>query len=105
MAGASTSFTVNLNCDVDAYDHFGIVLNSGNSWSVTFNNIPSGVSCAVTEPAAGIPAGWEFVSVDPSGSVPVIANGTITFTVTNARLLGSITVEKEITGPVAGAST
>ena len=60
----------------------------------------------MTEPAAGIPAGWTFVSVTPSGSVAVAENQTITFTVVNERELGSVKIVKDIAGePVAGART
>ena len=70
VAGASTEFTVDLNCDGTAYDHT-VVLNSGNSWTKTYTNIPSGVKCTVTEPAGGIPAGWELKSINPAGEFTV----------------------------------
>jgi len=103
--GASTEFTVNLDCSPgDAYDHVGIKLNSANSWTATFANIPSGVTCQVTEPAAGIPDGWALVSVTPSTAVAVQANQTITFTVTNRRLGGKLNIVKQVS-PVAGNGT
>ena len=107
VAGASTEFTVNLDCFPGTdYDHIGIKLNEGDGWTVTFDDIPSGVTCSVTEPEAGIPAGWTFVSVTPAMAVAVEEDATITFTVVNERELGSVKVVKDITGePVAGAST
>jgi uncharacterized repeat protein (TIGR01451 family) len=105
VAGASTEFTVDLNCDGTDYDHLGIVLNSGNSWTASFLNIPAGVKCTVTEPVGGIPAGWELKSISPSGEFTVGSGASVVVDVTNKRLVGSVTVNKLVEGDVAGAST
>ena len=105
VAGASTEFTVDLDCNVNDYDHFGIVLNSGNAWTQTYANIPSGVKCTVTESAAGIPAGWELKSISPSGEFTIAAGQTVTVNVTNKRLLGGVVINKVLEGDVAGAAT
>ena len=81
-----------------------MVLNSGNSWTQTYTNIPSGVKCTVTKSAAGIPAGWELKSINPAGEFTVIAGQTVTVNVTNKRLVGSVTVNKLLEGDAAGAA-
>jgi uncharacterized repeat protein (TIGR01451 family) len=102
VAGASTDFTVLLNCDVDAYDT-SAQLTSQNGWSATFSKIPSGVTCMVMEPT--VPVGWQLKSISPSGSFTVGAGQNVVVDVTNQRQVGSLTVSKVVEGDVAGAST
>ncbi len=82
IAGASTDFTVNVDCTPgEAYDKTGVVLNQANNWTVTYTGIPTGVSCVVTEPV--VPAGWTLTSISPSPAV--IGATPVTVTVTNTR--------------------
>ena len=82
IAGATTDFTVNVDCTPgDTYDKTGVVLNQANNWTVTYTGIPTGVSCVVTEPV--VPAGWTLTSISPT---PAVIGGTpVTVTVTNTR--------------------
>ncbi len=62
IAGASTDFTVNVDCTPgEAYDKTGVVLNQANNWTVTYTGIPTGVSCVVTEP---VRARWLGADLD-----------------------------------------
>ena len=82
IAGASTDFTVNVDCTPGtAYDKIGVVLNAANAWTVTYTGIPTGVSCVVTESV--VPAGWTLTSIAPSPAV--IGGAPVTVTVTNTR--------------------
>ncbi len=99
IAGASTDFTVRLNCSVDSLDQ-NIVLSAPN-WSRTLA-IPAGTVCSVTE--TGVPAGWSLTSISPTGDFTVGSNTTVTVTVTNARTFGVITVNKNLVGASSGTS-
>src|SRR6185369_6089227 len=62
----------------------------------------------VTEPAAGIPAGWVLKGTVPADGVVTVSEGTpetVSVTITNERLLGKLKIEKVVSGDVAGAST
>ena len=107
--GASTSFSVLLDCDGTAYDRT-LALNAANGWSVRVDGIPSGVHCAVTEPS--VPAGWSLTSIVPAGSFVVQKGSTVAVTVTNTRetpsvvaSTGVITVTKVLSGAANGAET
>ena len=82
IAGATTDFTVNVDCTPGTtYDKTGVVLNQANNWTVTYTGIPTGVSCVVTEPV--VPAGWTLTSISPT---PAVIGGTpVTVTVTDTR--------------------
>ena len=110
-AGASTEFTVHLDCEGTNYDQ-DLVLNSGNSWTATVSAIPSGIDCAVTEPA--VPAGWTLTSITPSGPFTIDSYNTIAVEVVNTRTVtpppatpqtGVITVTKVLDGAANGAET
>ena len=102
IAGASTDFTVNVDCGPeDGFDYTGVLLNEANNWTVTLKGINSGLSCVVTE--ASVPAGWALTSISPS---PAVIGGTpVTVTVTNTRTVGDLVVKKVVVGPIAGATT
>ena len=104
VAGASTEFTVVVNCDNDAYDTT-LTLNEGNNWRDGNDNIPAGVKCQVTEPT--VPAGWDLASVQivPSGQFTISDSAAVAIEVTNVRQTGDVEVKKVIVGDVAGAST
>ena len=104
VAGASTDFTVHVDCAGDAYDQ-DVALNAGNGWTNTTTSIPTGVQCSLTE--VNIPAGWELVSITPDKIT--VTKGTpaeASVVVTNQRKTGKIKVHKDFpAGDVAGAST
>ena len=105
VAGASTDFTVRVNCAGDAYDQ-DVALNAGNGWTNTTTSIPTGVQCSLTE--VNIPAGWQQVGPVTPDTVTV-TEGTpaeASAVVTNQRKTGKIKVHKDFpAGDVAGAST
>jgi len=100
VAGALTEFTVAVDCQPGtAYDYTGVLLNQANGWKATLKGIPTGLMCTVTE--TGVPAGWQQLSIAPN---PVEIGGTAAIvTVTNARTLGDLVIQKVVTGPVTGA--
>ena len=103
MAGASTSFTVHVDCPGTAYDQ-DVALNEGNGWVNVTGNIPTGLECTISEPT--VPAGWNLGGIEPE--TVTVTEGTpeeVQVTVTNVRELGKIRIEKVLEGPVAGAST
>lgn len=102
VAGASTDFTVVLDCDDTAYDRT-LALTQANAWTVTVTEIPTGVTCQVTEPT--VPAGWSLTSVTPAEPFVVGAEQAVAVDVVNTRHVGSVEVRKVVTGDVAGAST
>jgi hypothetical protein len=101
VAGATTDFAVHLSCP-DAGVEEMIPLTDANGHSVTRDGIPTGVTCAVTEPADR--DGWALETIDP-GAVVVGPGEPVQVTVTNRRLTGGISITKTLIGPVDGAST
>ncbi|HEU4911714.1 MAG TPA: DUF5979 domain-containing protein [Actinomycetes bacterium] len=103
VAGASTEFTVDLDCDGTAYDRTAVALNEANGWTATFGGIPTLVECQVSEPT--VPEGWDLTSIAPAGKFTVGSSATVVVTVTNERRVGAVVVHKSVVGDVAGAST
>jgi hypothetical protein len=110
-AGASTAFTVHLDCEGTVYDQ-DVVLDSGNNWTKIVTGIPSGIDCRVTEPT--VRAGWTLKSITPSGPFTIDSYDTIAVEVVNTRTVtpppttpttGVITVTKVLEGSVNGAET
>src|SRR6185369_6194139 len=107
VAGASTSFVAHVDCPGTAYDQ-DVALNEGNGWVNVTGDIPTGLACTVTEPAAGIPAGWVLKGTVPADGVVTVSEGTpetVSVTITNQRVLGRITVTKVLDGAANGATT
>ncbi len=77
-----------------------IKLGGGSPLQATVNDIATGATCAITEPANG---GASAVQIDPSGPIPVDENQTATVTVTNSFDPGTLLVDKKVDGP--GAAT
>jgi uncharacterized repeat protein (TIGR01451 family) len=104
VAGASTEFTVEVDCDGTAYDST-LVLNEAHDWTDGLDGVPTGVHCTVSEPT--VPAGWdpEGITIDPDEFTIQEAGQTVQVTVTNTRLFGRITVAKNLVGAANGAST
>ena len=89
-AGASTEFTVQLDCPGTDYDAT-VTLNAANSWTRVFTDIPRGLVCSVSEPT--VPAGWVLTSITATGET-ISAEGAFkvdrspaTITVTNTRVV------------------
>jgi uncharacterized surface anchored protein len=94
---APATFTFDVDCNDDFYDQTVPVSTNGiaTSASVTVGPIQQGVTCSVAEQPPG-PGPWSPVSVTP-GSVTVGATAQVV-TATNARVLGQVTLRKDITG-------
>jgi uncharacterized repeat protein (TIGR01451 family) len=93
--GASTSFKIDINCPVDAYDQtLKLDITSGTSTSAESSLIPTGMVCQVKEQSA---ADWNPAYVPSDGSVTV--PGAVT--VTNTRKAGVLNIAKAVS-PVAG---
>ena len=99
---ATTDFLVDLDCDVDAYDRSDIPLNEANMWSAFIQDIPTGVTCSVSEPT--VPEGWTLTGISPAEVTIVEGETPVEITVTNTRLTGDLTVSKTVVGDVAGAA-
>ncbi|MGH8940249.1 MAG: DUF5979 domain-containing protein, partial [Actinomycetes bacterium] len=98
--GASTSFTFDVDCPGTAHDQSLVVaVTNGTSATGTTTQIPTGLTCTVTERST---PGWTQTGVVPAGGV-VAVGSTVTFT--NTRTTGAISVTKVVSGPVGGAST
>ncbi|HEU4911715.1 MAG TPA: DUF5979 domain-containing protein, partial [Actinomycetes bacterium] len=81
VGDASTSFTFDVNCPETAYDQSLVVaVTNGSSATGTTTQIPTGLTCTVTERST---PGWSQTSVVPAGGV-VAVGSTVTFT--NARV-------------------
>ena len=63
VAGASTDFTVHVDCTGSAYDQ-DVALNAGNNFVNITTGIPTGTQCVLTE--VNIPEGWELTGISPS---------------------------------------
>ena len=97
--GASTTFTFDVDCPGTAFDQTVVVnVTSGTSATATTSQIPTGLTCTVTERST---PGWSQTSVVPAGGV-VAVGSTVTFT--NQRLQGTLAITKAVS-PVAGGGT
>jgi hypothetical protein len=101
VAGAPTDFVAHLSCPDASIDE-DLALTAANGHTSTRGDIPTGVTCTVTEDT--IPDGWNLESIDP-GSVVVGPGDPVQVTVTNSRLTGGISITKTLIGPVDGAPT
>lgn len=71
------------------------------SGTASITDIPTGASCTVTETSP--PSGWVLDEITPSTFT--VGDTVTAVTVANTRLLGSLRLEKVLSGPVAGAGT
>jgi hypothetical protein len=101
VAGATTDFVVHLRCPDASIDE-DLPLTDANGHTNTRGDIPTGVTCTVTEDT--IPDGWTLDTIEP-GTVVVGPGDPVQVTVTNRRLTGGIAITKTLIGPVDGAST
>jgi len=105
VAGASSTFPIVVDCDVDAYDSTFELTVPGGATEVSSVPlpIPVGVTCTVAE--APVPDGWGLDSIAPDSGVVTIVEGTSEVTVTNTRASGSLVVTKQASGFLGGASS
>jgi uncharacterized protein DUF5979 len=83
----TTVFHFDLTCGETVYP-----LSVTGSDSVTQTGIPAGSSCQVTE--TGLGGTFATPTISPSGQFTVGANDSVTVTVTNGLLPGSVTITK-----------
>ncbi|HET6817391.1 MAG TPA: DUF5979 domain-containing protein [Mycobacteriales bacterium] len=103
VAGAPTDFHFNWTCAGGTYH--GTLEVVGSGYDQTGDVIPTGVSCTITETDPG--ADWTSTSspVDGSATSSTTNSDSNTVTITNTRVLGHITVDKVLSGPIADAGT
>ena len=104
-AGKQGAVTINVRCGgVLVGDPFDIPAGSTGTLSKTYDNIPVGTSCIVTEIHDG-QTSTVTVDVDGSGQSVTVDAGTTTATITDTYGFvapGVLVVKKSITGPGAG---
>ncbi len=104
-AGSQGAISIHVVCDGTALTP-DFKINAGTAaetTSHTYNNVPAGATCTVTEPVAGS-SGTVAVDTVLSPDVTVQAGGVATAEVLDTYTLvpGSLTVTKTIAGPSAG---
>jgi hypothetical protein len=105
IAGAGQNFTVHLECPGDQYDTDLTMRVPGDdgSTTATVGGIPTGVQCTLSE--TDVPAGWELTGIEPNPVTVTDSDTEVEATITNTRVLGGLTVTKQLSGDVAGADT
>ena len=101
VAGATTSFDLTVSCPEVGVDQ-SISLGGENGLTDVVEDIPTGVTCTVTEDPP--PAGWTLDNIEP-GQVVVASGDPVEVVATNRRDMGRIAVTKSLVGPVDGAPT
>jgi len=103
-AGASTTFTAHVDCEPgDAYDADVTMTVTPPATQASSDPlpIPVGLACEVTEPE--IPTGWALAGIAP-GTI-TIGTDPSEVAITNARVQGSLVLQKVTEGPALGAAT
>ena len=104
-AGQQGAVTINVRCGGALIgDPFDIPAGSTGTQSMTYDNIPVGTKCTVTEIHDGHTS-TVTVEVDGSGETVTVGAGTKTATITDTYSFvtpGVLVVKKSITGPGAG---
>src|SRR6478609_274358 len=104
-AGQQGAVTINVRCGGALVgDPFDIPAGSTGTQSMTYDNIPVGTKCTVTEIHDGHTS-TVTVEVDGSGETVTVGAGTKTATITDTYSFvtpGVLVVKKSITGPGAG---
>ncbi len=92
VTSGNGTFTFDIDCDGSPFDRFDVsITTSGGTGSVTFDEIPIGTVCTVSEDAA---PGYT-TTVEPAGGVVEIgAQAVVTVTFTNRPNVGSLEVRK-----------
>jgi uncharacterized repeat protein (TIGR01451 family) len=94
--GAATSFTFDVDCPGAVYDQsLSVNVTNGTSASASTGQIPTGLTCTVTERSV---VDWKLTAVVPANGA-VQPGQTVTFT--NTRLAGTLNIVKAVS-PVAG---
>jgi uncharacterized surface anchored protein len=102
--GQAHTFTLHVSCTDGAVADVPVTVPAGDTTgSDTLTGLTPGASCTVSEPT--VPAGFSLTSISPN-PVTIRAAGTppVVVTATNAHLLGSLEVSKQLTAPATSAS-
>ena len=104
-AGAQGAVIIGVNCAGLPLPAFTIPSGATGSQTHTYNNIPAGLNCMVTEQADGSTSTIGVVTTGSPQDVTIGANAEASAELTNTYgpLPGSLEVRKTINGPSAGS--
>ncbi|MDK1360288.1 thioester domain-containing protein [Arthrobacter sp. zg-Y1219] len=103
-AGSQGTVVINIDCGTGNQFTFTIDAEATGTQSETFNDIPAGSTCTVTEPTTGASDSVEVSTILP-GAVTIVSGTTATAAVTDTYTFtpGTLVVTKTNTGEAAGA--
>ena len=104
-AGEQGAITIGVNCDGLPLPEFTIPAGATGPQSHTYDNIPAGLTCTVTEQADGSTSTIGVVTTGSPQDVTIGANAEASaeLTDTYGPVPGSLEVHKTINGPSAGS--
>ncbi|MCQ1987893.1 thioester domain-containing protein [Arthrobacter sp. zg-Y844] len=103
-AGSQDAVVINIDCGTGNQFTFTIDAEATGTLSETFNDIPAGSTCTVTEPTNGENDSVQVSTILP-GAVTIVSGTTVTAAVTDTYTFtpGTLVVTKTNTGEAAGA--
>ena len=103
-AGSQDAVVISIDCGPGYQFTFNIDAETTGTTSETFNDIPAGTVCSITEPTAGGNDSVQVSTILP-GDVTIVSGTTATATVTDTYTFapGTLVVAKTNTGEAAGA--
>ena len=104
-AGEQGPITIGITCDGLPLPAFTIPSGATGTQSRTYDNIPAGLTCTVTEQADGSTSTIGVLTTGSPQDVEIVANteATAELTDTYGPVPGSLEVHKTINGPSAGS--
>ena len=104
-AGEQGPITIGVNCDGLPLPEFTITAGATGPQSHTYDNIPAGLTCTVTEEADGSSSTIGVVTTGSPQDAKIGANAEASADLTNTYgpVPGSLEVHKTINGPSAGS--
>ncbi|QWC11034.1 thioester domain-containing protein [Arthrobacter jiangjiafuii] len=102
-AGSQDALVISIDCGPGYQFTFNIDAKTTGTLSETFNDIPAGTACSITEPTNGGNDSVQVSTILP-GDVTIVSGTTVTATVTDTYTFapGTLVVRKDITGDGAG---
>lgn len=103
--GDQAAITIGVNCDGLPLPEFTIPAGATGAQSHTYDDIPAGLTCTVTEEADGTSSTIGVVTTGSPQDVKIAANAEVSADITDTYgpLPGSLEVRKTINGPLAGS--
>ncbi|MDM7990418.1 thioester domain-containing protein [Arthrobacter sp. zg-Y877] len=103
-AGSQGAVVISIDCGTDNQFTFSIEAETTGTPSQTFNDIPAGSTCTITEPTTGANESVQVSTILP-GAVTIVSGTTATAAVTDTYTFtpGTLVVTKTNTGEAAGA--